>query len=133
MLTIFDILKDIIQDKKGNLNESSEFFEAINSTYMIQRWCSMESVKSSYIINETLNKLYKGISDDKVMLYKLLVKLIDKDKYKKIRYIKRSNIVVNEEVDVIIGQIAKNMEISKSEVEEYIKIFNIDLEKYNKN
>ena len=61
-MTIFDILKDIIQNKTGKCVESLEFDEAIGSHYILQRWLSMYSTLDAYILNETTNKLWQVLS-----------------------------------------------------------------------
>lgn len=117
-MTIFDILNDIFRNKTGELLNNNEFYEVLQSPYILQRWVSMDSTQNAYLTSETTNKLCKALADDKEMWYKLFLVLVDKKNgYKKIRYLKREKRTVNEEKDKIIEELSKRYEISKREVE----------------
>lgn len=121
-MTIFNILDDIFRHKTGELINNSEFNDALQSPYMLQRWVSMHSTQTALLVSETTNKLCKGLSDDKEMWYKLYLTLVDKSKaYKKIRYLKRDKKVINEDRETMIAMLARRYEISKKEAENRMK------------
>ena len=121
-MTIFNILDDIFRHKTGELINNSEFKDALQSPYMLQRWVSMHSTQTALLVSETTNKLCKGLSDDKEMWYKLYLTLVDKSKaYKKIRYLKRDKKVINEDRETMIAMLARRYEISKKEAENRMK------------
>ena len=72
----------------------------------------------SVFVNETLNK-FSGIFDDKQKSYRLYYYLIPRLKWKKITYIKKKKRETEEEENLSL--IAKNKNISKRELKEYIK------------
>lgn len=122
-MTIFNILDDIIRNKTGKLINNHEFYETIQSTYILQRWVSMYSTQNSYLLAETTNKLCKGFADDKALWYKLLLVLVEKKNgYKKVNYLKREKVVINEEKEKMIEQLANVREISKREIREQMKM-----------
>ena len=110
--SIFDVLKDILYTKTGKYHEHL----AETSNYMLQRWCSMHSAEPAFIINETTNRWITQIND-KELVYKLLLKIIPKQKFKKINYLKKSNFT-NEE------NIPSNFELSNRELALYRDTFN---------
>jgi len=122
-MTIFDIINDIFKTKKGNLTENQEFYEVLQSPYILQRWITMHSTQTAYLVSETTNKLCKGLTDDKALWYKLFLVLIDKKTgYKRINYLKREKVVVNEEKDTMIEQLARINEMSKKEITAQMKL-----------
>lgn len=111
MKTIFDYIKNITNDKKlEELDASSNF-----SSFMTQRWLSMISPEICYFLNEKFNNLY--IPDRQVM-YDYLVSVFPKIGIKKIKYLKKSNV----KSDLDIDQLAKRLQISKREILEYIDV-----------
>ena len=102
--SIFDVLKDVLYTK------SSKHCEHLTDTsnYMLQRWCSMHSAEPAFIINETTNKWITQIND-KDLVYKLLLKIIPKQKFKKIIYLKKNNQYKEESA-------SSNFEISRREL-----------------
>jgi hypothetical protein len=121
MINIFHILRDVLQTKSGTLNEKPDF-KATFSPFLIQRWLSMESKTNAYLLNETTNKLWSGLEDDKQLWYKLYLVLINKKAYNKINYIKKSEKIVNEKREKEVEELAKRNRISKREIEEYLEL-----------
>jgi hypothetical protein len=100
--------------------------------YMMCRWLSMHSPRVATLINDTANWLYP-VFDTKQDSYKLLHSIIPFQQFKKIHYIKKKKKDRQESHDNITATIAKNMEISKREVNSYVKTLNLDLSKYTNN
>lgn len=121
-MTIIDIITDIVSTKSGKLCEDSEFFEAITSNYLLQRWVSMTTPNNLYMINETTNKLAKVYENDKEFLYKLLTVLIEKDDYARVNYIKKQKEVINEEEKSKITKLARMYECSEREIKEKLML-----------
>jgi len=127
-MLLFDFLKDINYRKTGDLLNSLEAEQEFNP-FMIQRFLSMNK-KLTVLLNDTTNRLYNVLNEKKDW-YKLLLVLVpqNKNKSKYIKKIKKEKEIDN---DKVIEFIAKNNEISKKEVELYIKTFNIDISLYKK-
>jgi hypothetical protein len=121
MITIFDILKDVLNTKSGTLTKESDFSTTFNP-YLVQRWVSMDSKENAHLVNETTNKLWSGLEDDKELWYKLYLTLLNKKNYRKIAYIKKSEKVVNEKREKEIEDLAKQYKLSKREVEQYLEL-----------
>ena len=119
MTTIFAILKDIVQTKSGACLEDSDF-RTNCSPYLLQRWLSMESPNTACLVNETTNKIWSGLADDRELWYKFYLAFITKKNYTKIPYIKKAEKIVNEERDKEVERLAKKNRISKREVEGYL-------------
>lgn len=88
-MTIYDILKDIITTKSGELYDDVEF-EKVYNPFMITRYLSMDARFVKYI-NE-LNIYYamnKNMS--KTQHYMYLITTIPKSNNSFIKYIKKSN------------------------------------------
>ena len=97
-MTLFDILKDIIYAKKGDLNESPLFNKAY-SNYMIVRYLSMrnEYVKYAQFANKYGSVMNNG------EIYKLLVRVVPKSNSPYIKYIKgKKEEKTNEEHDLAV-------------------------------
>lgn len=122
--TIYTILKDIFKTKDGTLHTKPDFNQALQSTYMLQRWISMDSIDTAHLVNETTNKLWIGLADDKELWYKLYLTLINKKNYHKISYIKRPKAVVSEKKEKMVEELANRNELSKREVEANLKLAN---------
>ena len=89
----------------------------------------MHSPGIAKLLNNTTNQIYQSL-ETKDQWYKIYLTTIPKTYFKKISYIKKNieNKQNNEENDVVIEFLAKNMKLSKREVENYINEFNIDIE-----
>ena len=117
MSTIFDFLNTIIFDKNNEITiEENDF-----NLYMVNRWLSMYSPDMANVINETSNKYGQtlAIKEDQ---FKFLLNMLPKQRKKHIAYIKKikeSKSTKEEAID-ITALIAKKMEISKREVEDYL-------------
>ena len=116
-MKIYDILRDIFQNKTGDLNKEHSFNEAYGSNYLMQRWISMNSPADAYILNETTNKLWRGLEDDKNLWYKLFIAVTKKQKSTKINYIKKEKKTVNDTQDKIVEALTQRNELSKREIE----------------
>jgi hypothetical protein len=134
-MLLFDFIKDIIYRKKGdlldNIDNEQEF-----QPYIVSRWLSMYSPDMAKIINLTTNRLYP-VYNNKKEWYQALLGIIPKTYYKRIKYIKKKvtrkeqkqNIDKDKDKDKVIEIIARNKQISKREVEYYIKEYDIDIKK----
>ena len=114
-MTIFDIIGDLLYNKKGILqtvDQESEF-----QPYIVNRWLSMHSTyvaKHANIVGK-----YFSTFDNKRDLYNLFKAVFPKVPYKKISYIKK--IKENKaDVDENIALVAKNLELSEREIKEYV-------------
>ncbi len=125
-MKIFDIIKNILSKENDHLYNDPEFNEGIQNNYMLTRWVSMTSVLNSFLLNETVNKMTHGISEDKETLYKLLYVLIDKSKQSRINYIKRDFKGKDEDLEKILELYCNKLNISRKELLNYINFFEID-------
>ena len=132
---LFDFIKDILYEKKGDLLDNPDNHIEFQP-YMLQRWMSMYSPDMAKIINLTTHRL-DPIYNDKNEWYKALLTIIPKGKFKRIKYIKKNKQKIPTESDKerqrVIGLIAKNKQISRREVEFYIKECKIDIKKLKLN
>ena len=120
--TIYTVLKDIFKTKEGKLHTKPDFSQALQNNYILQRWISMDSTENAYLVNETTNKIWSGLADDKELWYKLYLILINKKSYHKIGYIKRPSTVVNEKRKKLIDDESIKHQLSKREIETNIKL-----------
>jgi hypothetical protein len=137
MTTIFTILTDILQKKKGDLHTDSEFINTLKSNYIFQRWVSMSKPMNAYLINETTNKIAQGLGNDLELWYKLFIVLIDKNPtYQKINYIKKKTVTENDDLQKLIQILQTNNNLSEREVKQYLELeeqLNINnIERYKK-
>ena len=126
MRTIFDFINDILFKKRGDLLNNIDA-ESEYNPYMINRWVSMYSPQMSVLINNTTNRYYSIFSTKKDN-YKFLVSFLPKSKPYRISYIKKANKNADSRVRVI-EVLAKNLELSKREINYYIETNNIDIER----
>lgn len=129
--TIFTYLSNILYKKNVPVFKNMDTEDSYNH-YMMCRWLSMHSPRVATLINDTANWLYP-VFDTKQDSYKLLHSIIPFQQFKKIHYIKKKKKDRQESHDNITATIAKNMEISKREVNSYVKTLNLDLSKYTNN
>jgi len=109
---LFEYLKDIFVNKKGNLPLDDYV------PFLINRWISFVS-NSAISINETVNQL---TCLDKSQHYKLLLRCFPKQKKQPfIQYIKKKKKETIEK-DNKTALIASNMEISSREIRLYLSI-----------
>jgi hypothetical protein len=134
-MNIYDLLKDIFQNKKGDLIAEHSFNDAFTSPFLVQRWISMQSPTNAVLINESTNKLWKGLADDKNLWYKLYITLINKEKFGKISYIKKEKKIINETQNKIIEKLSERNQLSQKETEsnlELLQLFGKDVKKFKK-
>ena len=127
MLTIFQILNDIIVTKKGNLLDNVEDEDQF-IPFIVCRWLSMYSPEYAQIINATTNKHY-NIFDTKKEWYEYLIKVLPKGSPGRIHYIKKEKRKELNNFDEIVKFLAKRFEISRREVELYLDSGKIDISK----
>ena len=129
--TIFTYLSNILYKKSDNVFRNIDSEDTYNH-YMMCRWLSMHSPQVAKVVNETANWLYP-IFNTKEESYKFLNTIIPHQSFRRINYIKKNKKNTEKKGDSIVDIIAKNMEISKREVNLYVKQLNLDLEKYENN
>lgn len=86
-MTIFDILKDILQVKSGILHTSDEF-EKTFDVFIINRYLSMRDNLLPY--TAIINRMNNNLSKENIYLY--LVKSIPYQRNSFIQYIKKDKI-----------------------------------------
>lgn len=124
-MTIFNFINDILQHKRGDLLSNVDT-ESMYNNYMINRWISMYSPQLATIVNLTTNR-YSSIFETRNSHYRFLCSVIPKVKIYRINYIKKTSKEKDDEKDVI-EMLARNLELSKREINYYIKTNNIDME-----
>lgn len=116
-MTLFDYLKDIVVDKKGNLPLDNY------TPFLIHRWLSFINPTICSILNE-FN--IKTLFEDKNLHYRMMVSLFPKKKYlPKISYIKKAQQedLTQEQKDTQQQQIkslCERLELSEREVRNLI-------------
>lgn len=118
--TIFSYIDSVLFNKRklNTINEGETQF----NIYMVDRWCSMYSPDITQIINETSN-IYGKMFSTKQEQYEFLLNILPKTKKTKINYLKKIKEEKTEE-NSDIQYIAKSLELSKREINEYITILN---------
>jgi hypothetical protein len=125
-MTIFDILKTILEKNKDLQDENFEDLKEFNP-YMIQRWISMHSDLYASLLNESSNRTWK-VLDDKDAWYKFYMSIIPKSKNKKINYIKKGTKEKSKTIEKeLIEHIAGIYEISQKEALLYIEFGEVDI------
>ena len=128
-MNIFEILKDILYRKQNNLL-SNEENESEFQPYIVSRWLSFHSPNTAKLLNSTINKLYTTF-DNKQQWYNILIATIPKTYFKKINYIKKKKEKKSDD-DKVLEFLANNYQLSKREIECYIKEYNIDIKELKK-
>jgi hypothetical protein len=123
---MFDHINSILY--KTNTNAALESVEAGNDfvPFLVQRWCSMHSAPVTVILNETTNKYWKSLENNKEW-YIALNTVLPACKFKRIQYIKKSKKEIVKKNSETIQKIANNLEISTREVNQYIEQFNLKI------
>lgn len=113
METIFDFLNCILfaKAKKSLTQENSSVY----TPFMINRWCSFYSKELSKFINLSVNRFSNFTKEEH---FAFLKNFLPKLPFKKISYVKKK--VVENEIDDKICMLAKNLELSKREINHYI-------------
>ena len=129
--TIFTYLSNILYKKSDRVFTNIDSEDTYNH-YMMCRWLSMHSPEVVKIVNDTANWLYP-IFNTKEESYKFLYNVIPHQNFRRINYIKKNKKKSDKKDESIVDIIAQNMEISKREVNLYVKQLNLNLEKYENN
>lgn len=113
---------------KTNTSAALEGIESGNDfvPFLVQRWCSMHSEPVAFILNETTNRYWKCLENNKEW-YIALDTSLPKCKFKRIQYIKKSKKEATKKTNQNIHIIANNLEISTREINQYIEQFNLIL------
>jgi hypothetical protein len=117
-MNFFQLQNKLFYSKKEEAGDLDTEGEQAFVPFLLNRWLSFYNKDMSVFVNETLNK-FSGIFDDKQKSYKMYYYFIPKLKWKKIKYIKKNKKEAEEEEN--LAAIAKNKNISKRELKEYIK------------
>jgi hypothetical protein len=122
---MFDSINRVLYKTKGydtsNINEDKEF-----QPFLIQRWCSMHSTPIAHIINETTNRYWNTLENNKDWFIALDT-IIPTCKFKRISYIKKTKKEIVKKSNETLQKIANNLEISSREVNQYIEQFNLKI------
>jgi len=114
METIFDFINSLIFSKKKiTINDENKTGYI---PFMINRWCSFYSKDLANIVNQTVNKFTFFTKDEH---YNFLYSFLPKVKFSKINYIKKKDKTATKE-DENLAMLAKNLELSKREINHYI-------------
>lgn len=120
---LFDTINDILYYKQGNQLDSIDN-EKEYSGYMINRWLSMYSDNIAILVNETTNRFYNNFTTKKEQ-YTFLCKILPKSRIKRIEYLKKEKAETKID-DKVISFLAKNLQLSKREIINYIQSGCID-------
>jgi len=118
-MNFFQLQNKLFYSKKDKAEDLDAEGEQAFVPFMFNRWLSFYSNEMSVFTNETFNK-FSTIFDDKQQAYKLYYYLIPRLKWKKIPYIKKKKTDAEEEVNLEL--IAKNKNISKRELLQYVEL-----------
>ena len=125
-MNVFDLIRDVIAQKKGTLLDDPDNAIAFKP-YLMQRWVSFFNNGFAKLANESSNRLYP-VFGQKEMWYKFFLVVIPKMRFHKIRYIKKIKDKSPETSNSkIIEFIAKQKQISTREAKELIELSNFDL------
>ena len=95
---LFDVLSDILFNKREDQLQSVDN-EADVNPYMLNRWISMHSPESAFIVNEYNNRWW-SVLQNKNDWYRFCLTVIPKYRYTKLSYIKKAS---KEKKVVMIG------------------------------
>lgn len=116
----FDILNNVLYNKKSD-DHTLSTHEAEFSAFMLNRWCSMHSDQACNLINITTNK-YCTLFEDKKLTYKMYIHMLPAMRSKRINYIKKiKNSDASDDDQLLIDQLACNVELSKREINNNIQ------------
>jgi hypothetical protein len=127
---MFTHLNNILYKKHSdkelvNINEDKEF-----QPFLIQRWCTMYSASITSLVNDTTNRYWRVLENNRDW-YSALDTVIPTCRFKKISYIKKTKKEVIKKSNEVVLKVANNLEISSREVNQYIEYFNLTLPKQN--
>jgi len=129
MIKLFDVLTSILEKKNQEINKNPDFVQAVSTNYMLQRWLTMTNGTIASILNDTTNKVWRGLCDDRQMWYKILNVLVPKTKTKPV-YMKKANHTVNKEKEKALELMAKRFELSTRELSDSHRLFGFDIGSY---
>lgn len=110
---LFDYLKDIVVNKKGNI----PLFEYV--PFLINRWLSFISPEVCSVLNQTVN-MYQVL--DKEQHYKFLITAFPKQKFmSRINYIKKVK-DINTDKDNKVNMLASSKELSTREIKMMLEL-----------
>lgn len=114
-MTIFDYLKDLLVDKKGNLPLDQY------SPYIINRWLSFMHPEIAILVSAVCGD--QDILSDKERHYKTLLVTLPKTKRTpKINYIKKQKETQATDEDNKVSLLAQNLEMSKREIQQILEL-----------
>jgi len=118
-MNFFQLQNKLFYSKKDNAGVLDSEGEQAFVPFLFNRWLSFYNKELPGFVNETLNK-FGGIFDDKQEVYKLYYYLIPRLKWQRISYIKKKK---KEDEDIEgLNTIAKNKNISKRELQQYVEL-----------
>lgn len=86
-MSIFDIISGVLFKKNkellNNVDDTKHF-----QPFLVNRWISMHGADDAVLVNETVNR-YGHVFQDKTDLYKFMVDVFPRHKFKRINYIKK--------------------------------------------
>ena len=115
----FDSLNNILFNKNTSEKRVQEDLEEF-SPFMINRWGSMYDGNTCTLINATTNR-FTSIFEDKMRIYKMFLYIIPRLGRKRINYIKKKKVELDEEDQELIDTLAHELELSKKEINMYIQ------------
>tara|TARA_R110000824_G_scaffold24798_2_gene86889 strand:+ start:9022 stop:9396 length:375 start_codon:yes stop_codon:yes gene_type:complete len=118
-MNFFQLQNKLFYSKKDNADVLDTEGEQNFVPFMFNRWLSFYNNDMCVFTNETLNK-FSTIFDDKQQSYRLYYYLIPRLKWKRINYIKKKK--KDEDSDDNLSFIAKNKNISKRELLQYVEL-----------
>jgi len=118
-MNFFQLQNKLFYSKKEDAGVLDSEGEQAFVPFLFNRWLSFYSKELPGFVNETFNK-FGNIFDDKQETYKLYYYLIPRLKWQRISYIKKKK----KEEDEVEGlnAIAKNKNISKRELQQYVEL-----------
>ena len=118
-MNFFQLQNKLFYSKKDDAGVLDSEGEQAFVPFLFNRWLSFYSNELPGFVNETFNK-FGNIFDDKQETYKLYYYLIPRLKWQRISYIKKKK----KEEDEVEGlnAIAKNKNISKRELQQYVEL-----------
>lgn len=125
-MNIFDVLKDIIETKNGDMLDNFDNLQEFQP-YIVCRWLSMYGEDYAQLLDSTVNEVYPGI-ESKEMWYKLLMAVVPQGKYRFTQYIKKpkQQKKFTDKEKSIINILSNNLELSKREIIEMLEQHPID-------
>jgi len=115
METIFDFLRSILFSKNKLI--TNEDNKSSYVPFLINRWCSFYSKDVCTLINFTVNRFSNFTKEEH---YLFLYNMLPKKKFLKIDYVKKKSKDKEDIEDDKITMLAKNLELSKREINQYI-------------